>query len=289
MVKSKDSKCAPGLKYENNSCIPLNNLIKMAKAYNKKYPDDKIILDKTYETLNNSKYKKYLLNEFQKRLSNVCNDQICWFKQEFIKYYDNIKELKYIYRPKGPDGKFEWLNTSNINKVMDQYEKVYNNFVFIGAIPIDFYTMPPFYGKYDRIDYLEAIKEKDFKFFEKNGKTKIGIILNLDDHTQPGSHWVFTYCDIENNFVAYFDSYGTSPPKTVKKFMTDIHKYMTKRNGKNAIARHNKTRHQYKNSECGMYCIIVMLRLLKGERFDDINKTIMKDDKINNYRQLIFL
>ena len=29
---------------------------------------------------------------------------------------------KYTFRPDGPNGKFEWLNTYNINDVMKQYE-----------------------------------------------------------------------------------------------------------------------------------------------------------------------
>lgn len=287
-MAEKDKRCAPGIKYDGDSCMTLDILIKMAKAYNKEYPNDVIKLDKTVETLHNKKYKKYLLKEFEKRLNNICDNQMCWFRQEFMKHYNNKKELKYVYRPTGPKGKYEWLNTSNINKVMDQYEQIYKDFIFVGAIPIDFYTMPIIYANHDKINYMEAIRNKDYDFFIKNGKTKFGIVFNLDKHNEPGSHWVCSYCDLERNFVIYFDSYGTSPPKTVQQFMREVSEYMSKRNNTETIARHNKMRHQYKNSECGMYCLIVILRLLRGERFDDINKTIMKDEKVNEFRQKLF-
>ena len=33
------------------------------------------------------------------------------------------KDIFETFRPKGPEGKFEWLSTTHINKVMEQYEK----------------------------------------------------------------------------------------------------------------------------------------------------------------------
>ena len=43
------------------------------------------------------------------------------------------------------------------------------------------------------------------------GKTKIGIVFNLDNHDQDGSHCFF--CDFDN----YFDSYGFETKKFVFK------------------------------------------------------------------------
>ena len=39
---------------------------------------------------------------------------------------------------KWKENKNEWLNTLDIEAVMKQYEKKYNNFIFIGPVPIDF-------------------------------------------------------------------------------------------------------------------------------------------------------
>ena len=50
----------------------------------------------------------------------------------------------------------------------------------------------------------------------------------------------------------------------------------------------NSIRHQYKNSECGVYSINFILRLLKGESFEHICNNITKDDEVNECRPVYF-
>ena len=52
--------------------------------------------------------------------------------------------------------------------------------------------------------------------------------------------------------------------------------------------RYNKTQHQKGNSECGVYSINFILRLLKGKSFDYITQKRLKDDKINKCRSVYF-
>lgn len=134
----KDYRCSANKRFENGSCIPLYLLVEMAKAYNLTYQDDKIPLDSTKEILNSEKYKKYLLKQFKKKLAPICDDQRCWTKQQFInKMKNDMKNelLKDTFRPKGPDGQYDWLNTLHINNVMTQYTKKYPDFKFLGAVP----------------------------------------------------------------------------------------------------------------------------------------------------------
>ena len=51
---------------------------------------------------------------------------------------------------------------------------------------------------------------------------------------------------------------------------------------------YNKVRHQYKYSECGVYSINFILRLLKGESFDNICSNITTDAQINECRKTYF-
>ena len=75
--------------------------------------------------------KKDLVENLTDKLEDKCSDQICWSKQKFMKNIDNSK-LEEIFhntfRPPGPQGKFTWLDTFNINDVMEQYEKKYKDF-----------------------------------------------------------------------------------------------------------------------------------------------------------------
>ena len=43
--------------------------------------------------------------------------------------------------------------------------------------------------------------------------------------------------------------------------------------------RYNQTRHQYKNSECGVYSVNFILRLLKGDSFDKITNSPVNEKK----------
>jgi hypothetical protein len=52
--------------------------------------------------------------------------------------------------------------------------------------------------------------------------------------------------------------------------------------------RYNKKQHQFKNSECGVYSINFIIRLLKGETFNEITENITKDDEMNNCRNVYF-
>ena len=145
-ILREDMKCSPDKPCDQISCISLKNLIIMAKAYNEEYPENTIQLKKSgNEVLYPSKYKKYLVEQFEEKLKKKCDNQICWTKQKFM---DRIPENKdtdelsnYTFRPEGPQGKFEWVNTTHINKVMKPYEKVNHDFIFLGAVPLDFHEI----------------------------------------------------------------------------------------------------------------------------------------------------
>ena len=50
----------------------------------------------------------------------------------------------------------------------------------------------------------------------------------------------------------------------------------------------NKNRHQYKNSECGVYCIYFITSLLDGKSFEEVENNIISDDNMNAKRQKFF-
>lgn len=276
----KDMKCAPDKKFEDGSCIPLSVLVKMAEAYNKTYQDGQIKLNTTYETLRPDLYKRYLVSQFSKHLDQICDDQKCWVKQKFFQVLeDGIQEelLKYTWRPKGPQGKFTWLNTFNIQDSMEQYEKKYPDFKFLGAVPIDFDDLPRL-----------GIKDLDFeKLTRLDNKRRFGIIFNLDEHDKDGSHWVSLFADLEKGTVYFSDSYGVEPELRIRKFMRRIARYI-QQGGKNPIVDYNKHRAQRKGSECGVYSIAFILRQLKGDSFEQICKEKVPDDVINHCRKVYF-
>ena len=268
------------------SCFTIEALRKIATKWNETHPQMKIEFDnittgaKLWSSINNvMKYK--------------CNNEICWMKQDFIKNSTLARELLKNFKPFMPKtwskNPREWLNTIDIRDVMNQYEIKYPEFEFIGPVPMDFDTKVEF-GQCV-VDELCKISLDDLK---KKGKTKIGVIFNLDKHTQSGSHWVAMHCNTKLDAqgmgeICYWDSYGFKPNPEVVVLMNRLKEQASKLENKiNLEIKINENRHQYKNSECGMYCIYFITSLLDGKMFENIVQNIVDDDTMNGKRNEFF-
>ena len=275
-----DMKCAPNMDFENGSCYPLKLLIDMAEAFNKynkeNNKNDTIVLDSKEETLDPDNYKIYLLHEFKKRIKGDQRDLI---NEKFTKFMsENSKEYleNNVFRPEGPQGQFQWLSTVDINLVLKQYEEKYEDFLFLGAVPIDF----------DDLEYL-PFKKLDINKLLKDGVKRIGVIFNLDEHYKSGSHWVSLFANLDKAQIYFSDSYAYPPEKRIISLMKRITEYLEK-SGKKCDVQHNKTRHQKGNSECGVYSINFILRLLKGKTFEYVTRKRLSDEKVNKCRAIYF-
>ena len=295
MNNKPDEKCAPSKKYTDGSCFTLESLQRIAKAYNNKYGNKIKITDN----------KKELVKSLEDNLSKKCDDQVCWLKQEFTKEIMD-ESMKNTFRPKGPSTGYDWLSTTDIDKVMEQYHEKYQDFIYLGTVPSDFEELP-----------VLKLNNIDFEDLRNRGKKRIGMVINLDEHYKSGSHWVALYSDLERNKLYYFDSFGKGPKENIRKFISKIAKYLykneygeeTKHNFKHIIKgyekmdkmdnevkeklgkidiRYNKVQHQFDNSECGVYSMNFIIRLLKGESFDEITNNITKDREMNQCRRVYF-
>jgi len=154
-------------------------------------------------------------------------------------------------------------------------------------------------------DHIVNIKNKKYPI------TKIGIVPNLDEHWQSGSHWVAFYADLVKGDIYFFDSYGYRPEPRIrglakriaewkykkdsgKKLDINVEDYMTEGNKnlneieKKYDIRYSTIRNQYKNSECGVYSMNFIIRLLNGSKFNDIIKEKLDDDVVNQCREIYF-
>lgn len=301
VIKSdnEDKKCAPSKELTFNSCYLLEDLIDMCNAFNI-YVDMKLI---NKPKINISNSKEQLVLQLDDRLNDTCLDQLCWSKQEFIRLANNKKSIKEnTFRPSGPNGQFTWLNTSNITQVLEQHHDVYPNFKYLGTVPMDFDKLPQL-----------GIKNLDFDELYNNNIHQIGIVFNTDNHNESGSHWIALFANINEFKIYYFDSYGLPPEDRVRILVNRIAKWCCIKHNKpitepndifmnddhkiknniesldNVDIRFNTNRHQYKGSECGVYCMNFILRMLKGETFDEYNKNKLLDDTVNQCRQKYFI
>jgi len=274
-------RCSPKEKNKINdfSCYTDNSLYKLRDLWNARHPDHII---KTNDP-------KEIWNHLHNYLSNVCNKESCWLKQNFVSnHIDN--ELKESFAPESPEewkkNPNEWLSSVDIMKVMKQYETAYKCFDFIGPSPID-YDTKKIYDEcvWDELCHFSLINEM------KQGKTKIGVIFNLDPHYLKGSHWVSLFINIKKGQIFFFDSAGDKVPDKIMEFVNKIIQQ-----GKSlsppihfTFDQNHPVEHQYGNTECGMYSIFFIVHMLEDKITNHYLKThILKDKFMQQFRKIYF-
>lgn len=265
------SYCSPNRQYKNaNTCFSYNSLKKIADAYNKKMnTENKIIIN---DDIN------FLHKQLNKKLSKLCSNEICWANQSFVNKLNDDEINHLTFKPKRPDGTHTWLSTTDIRKVMMQYQKKYLEFIFLGPVPIDFDEINTEIGKLDLVELLNK------------GISKLGIVFNLDEHYKTGSHWVGMYMEFSEKRpeISFFDSYGEPPDKRINILMDRLIDSAKKDLHLNIHKKINKVRTQFANSECGVYSMNFILHNIMGDSFEDTTNNIISDDNMNKRRNLMF-
>jgi len=275
--KIRFNQCSPRKGKEAITCFSRPSLKRIINYWNIANPSNTISI-KEKDT------RGALWSKINQKLKYICDNEYCWLEQSFIK---ERSELKDEYRPKMPESwgknKNEWLTTSDIERVMNQYMNKHPDFLFIGAVPIDFDTeMTP------GLCVVNELCKIKIASLIKQGINQIGIVFNLDPHDKPGSHWVSFYGNFKRRQLFYFDSYGFEPPKQVIQLVNRLKDQRLETNSTMDYA-YNKVRHQYKNSECGIYSINFIENMLNGVGFNTFCEKKIPDDKMETFRNRYFI
>lgn len=251
----KKANCAPSVENKDYTCYSDSALFKMKNLWNARHPDSKIQSESSHE----------IWSQLKSNMSDVCDIESCWLKQQFIEH-DVDKELSsYTFTPKSPKSwtknPTEWLSSVDIENVMKQYEKTYKCFDFLGPSPIDFDTRV-MYGKcvWDELCNFDLNKHIN------NGKNKIGIIFNTDPHYKSGSHWISLFINIKKRFIFFFDSNGDPAPNEIVVLCNRIIKQAKDIGIDLHFNQNAPLEHQYENTECGMYSLYFIISLMMDTR-----------------------
>ena len=271
--------CSPRKDSDKNTftCFTRPSLKRIIKFWNQSNLNNQIIYS--------DKDTKFdLWSKINEKLASICDNEYCWIKQPFI---TNKGELSNEFRPKMPvswnQNNREWLTTSDIENVMNQYMNRHNDFIFIGAVPIDFDKEMS-----EGLCVVNELCKIKIESLLKRGINQIGIVFNLDPHDKPGSHWVSFYGNLKRGDLNYFDSYGFKPPSQIKKL---IERLIEQGKGNNLKMKYNynNKRHQFKDSECGVYSINFIENMLEGKTFKQYCNSNIPDDKINKLRNKYYI
>lgn len=271
--------CSPENKQKDYTCYSDADLYKLRDMWNARHPDQPI----------QTKNSKQIWEQLKDYYARICNKESCWVRQ-MTKNTKLEQELLDAFAPESPkDWKKnpnEWLSSIDILKVMNQYEKKYKCFDFLGPSPIDYDT----HKLYDECVWEELCH---FELYEhlKKGHTKIGIIFNLDPHYKGGSHWVSLFINVKQKIIFFFDSAGEPIPPQIEKFVNTVIEQGKKL--PNPIYfkfdQNYPVEHQYGNTECGIYSIFFITHMLEDKINGHYLKThILKDKYMENFRKVYY-
>ena len=226
-------------------------------------------------------------NEIAGKLNVNADDEATFITSLPISATEKLRLKNEYLRPIQPSSWKEdpdmWLDSNNIKDVMSQYEDDRSDFEFLGPFPIDFAAPDPYKDSEKDKCLIGEMCSLDIPGLREKGKTKIGIIYNLDPHYKSGSHWVANYIDLTKNHCYYFDSYGMEAPGQIQKFM----QWLTLQDPKMKLA-YNARRFQFKGSECGMYSMYFVIRMLMGEGFRHFCHRAPRDGVMLSLRGWLF-
>jgi len=273
----KTLKCSPASKQAfKDTCYDHGDLIKLKQLWNKHHPDKAI----------QSTNSESIWSSLKQHMSTICDKESCWLKQ-FAKEVGIEKELIDSFAPKSPEEwktkPNAWLSNIDISKVMEQYKDEYDCFNFYGPSPIDWNTKKSNKCVTDELCTFELSNEI------KNGKTKIGIVFNLDPHYKGGSHWVSLFINVKKGLIFFFDSAGATCPKKIRIFVDKVKEQGEQLGIKFKFDQNYPTKHQYTTTECGVYSLYFIVHMLKDKLTSQYLKTHKIGDKfIEGYRKIFF-
>jgi hypothetical protein len=160
----------------------------------------------------------------------------------------------------------------------DEIDRLMSKYVSKGFVK----TIP-----YDILNKLDFQKKKPFVDRDLFVITPRAVVLNLDAHDKPGSHWVALY--VTPKTVEYFDSFAEEPPakvdveiqKFVKRYSRDMLQYKI-----------NSVKQQRTNSDnCGYFAMKFLVNRMNGKTFkqatgwDIIEKSIKGEKDIKKFKE----
>jgi hypothetical protein len=230
------------------TCYPDDVLEQLRQAYNRGHPQHPIRGKTSYVI-----WKSLRQRLDQERVCPVVNGERCWLST--LSDETKTKLQRYVFAPPQPakwkQNKNEWLDNMNLLQAMEQYETTYPSFAFFGPAPMDFA---------EKMSGTTCVDTElctlSLSKLRHAGKQHVGIILNLDDHDQGGSHWVALYLDLHANKAYYFDSTGEPATDEVKRFVkTQLHL---------PLLQNHPLDHQQGDTECGIYVMYFLVIMLTG-------------------------
>lgn len=291
--------CSPSnekLYKQDGSCFTKEALVRIATVWNNTHGKKEGAIKNVA-----TKSKTKLWNEINKKMYKICHgSETCWI--DTLTEARQAPEVARSVRPLKPrewyKKPYAWLSNYDIQAVMRQYQDVKEyKFKFLGVFPIDFADKTPMGNCIS-----QEICKLNLAALYKKGIKFVGLITNLDKHDEPGSHWTSLFMCIDPEYPCYgayyYDSTFTArdePPKEITDFVEKMKSQLATIHGNKPFRiDYNKNKHQYKNTECGVFSMVFQIRWLRklvkdhNTQFEQVVGLKMTDDDIHQIRDVVF-
>jgi len=210
-----------------------------------------------------------LRKELRARLASACpvkkDEDVCWAEQLGATKDPAVAKALRPKKPAAWNAKPNaWLSNFDIEAVMRQYNTTASfKFEFLGVVAVDF----------AETCYTPALCELRLASLVAKGKVAAGFILNLDRHDEPGSHWTSAFAVLDPALPSYggyyYDSTATAWPAPVHRHLKRWQAQMQALHpGRPFPLRYNRVRHQFRNTECGMFAMFHQILWVERLRQD---------------------
>ena len=246
------------------TCYRKKDLIEIALNWNRDNPMGKQI------SVNNKSKKKL----WESIRSEMGDDEKKW---------GDISIVRKRFAPTVPHewniNDHTWLDNFTLDKIMRYFKKKYKGFHFENATSIDFERK----DLHGNCTVSELCKYKMINLVNKY--SSFGTILNTEPSFMSGRHWNALYVDIKKRRIYFYDSFGVAPFKEVMTFMDRLKREGDEIHGSGSWnIKSNTFSHQKSTSECGMFSVYFIIRMLVGESFESFIRRNVTDEYVNCLR-----
>jgi|LakMenEpi03Aug12_release.lakeMendotaPanAssembly.Ray.scaffolds.fasta_scaffold02653_10 hypothetical protein len=285
-------KALDALKIDNSICV---NPSEDGSSLCSTGPNKQAILDyvdKNNVNINNSdESDESDILEIAKQLTK-CNDEKCVIER-VLPRHDAKNAISSTFKHKGPRDVVRRLSNFDIDGVLSQWCLTNPNFYNWGFNMIDFDREGASLAKYSILDILDGNASLNLGKYGGIIKRPCNIaacVVNTDKYSGGGIHWFAVLCDCrtEPYSVEYFNSSGNPPRSQIVNWMERT-AALLKQTGKQVVQKTNTgLRHQFGNSECGLYSLFFIRHRLDGNPYDSFLEYAYKDNIMTEFRKYCF-
>lgn len=225
--------------------------------------------------------------EIAKRKLN-CDSEKCILKK--TTHPQSRAELETRFKVEGPNDN-KLLSNVNIDSVMKQWMSNFSGFFAYNFNMLDYadHSLDNLGRVLDKPDTLATI---DFRDLYSKQFRIAACVINSDVYRGPGKHWMVLMADARSKdewSIEFFNCSGNPPAPEWVNWMqkTKMQMESIRDHPRITLAKSN-VRHQYSNTECGVYSLFYIWARLCGVKKEILLNTPIPDRLMFMFRQHLF-